>query len=203
MKGDYMKKNKKRNVNSQPANYIPIVIIIALIATGFNLFIKEKNKIDTKFKIRREVREKQSQKYAFEFAQLGLFDVYADIGEQAKERNITITNYGKWDGESGNTTASGLKIKDFKVNEDGFYTHNGYVVLATANTSRLNKKLNNGYKSHELGEIISFELNGKQYHGKALDVCGACYGLSNEQTQRYDIFTTSNVIGKKQGVIYE
>lgn len=114
---------------------------------------------------------------------------------------MLFTNYYTSDGSSGNKTASGLTTNDFKVNEDGFYTYQDKVVLATANTTRLNWSLYKGYKSHELYEELEFELNDKTYKGIVLDVCGACFGINNESEQRYDIFTTHDVIGKKTGVI--
>ena len=119
-------------------------------------------------------------------------------------REVIFTNYWNGDGSSSNVTASGLKTSDFTLNSKGWWTFQGKVVLATANSNRLNRALKNGYKSHDLYDEISFDLDGKTYQGVVLDVCGACYGVESETNQRYDIFTNSNVVGKKYGsVIYE
>lgn len=119
------------------------------------------------------------------------------------EVDVYFTNYHLGDGSSGTTTASGLQIKDFEVNDDGMYTYDGKVVVATANMTRLPRGIAEGYKSHELFEEFTIRLNDKDYQAIVLDVCGACYYMESEFLQRYDIFVTSNVIGKVIGqVIY-
>lgn len=124
------------------------------------------------------------------------------LGSNVNEREVIFTNYGTWDGTSGNTTAYGYKIKDFEINEDGMYTLNGYVVLATAHSTI--PGLRKGFITHEREEIINFEMNDKTYKGIVLDKCGGCtYGYKNEDLQRVDIFTVSNSVKKKVGVIIE
>ena len=81
------------------------------------------------------------------------------------------------------------------------YTYDGKVVVATANMIRLPRGIVEGYNSHELFEEFTIRLNDKEYPAIVLDVCGACYGMYDEQLQRYDIFTTSNVIGKVIGQV--
>lgn len=117
-------------------------------------------------------------------------------------REVLFTNYFYGDGSSGKTTASGLKTADFKV-VDGMYTYQDKVVLATANTTRYKRNLKDGYRSHELYEELTIEVNNKQYQAIVLDVCGACYGVQGEQYQRYDIFTVGSVIGLQKGKINE
>lgn len=115
--------------------------------------------------------------------------------------DVYFTNYHLGDGSSGTTTASGLQIKDFEVNEDDMYTYDGKVVVATANMTRLPRGIVEGYKSHELYEEFTIRLNGNEYIGVVLDVCGKCYYAEGEFLQRYDIFTTGNVIGKVIGQV--
>jgi hypothetical protein len=117
--------------------------------------------------------------------------------------DIIITNYYHGDGSSGTVTASGKKISDFEVNEQGYYTYEGYVVIATANTTRLKWELKDGFRSHELYEILNIEIDGQHYPAIVLDVCGACYQINGETNQRYDIFTIGNVIGKVEGKLHE
>lgn len=118
--------------------------------------------------------------------------------------DVYFTNYHLGDGSSGTTTASGLQIKDFEVNEDGMYTYDGKVVVATANMTRLPRGIAEGYRSHELFEEFTIRLNDKDYQAIVLDVCGACYYMEGEFLQRYDVFVTSNVIGKVIGqVVHE
>lgn len=115
--------------------------------------------------------------------------------------DVYFTNYHLGDGSSGFTTASGLRILDFDVNNEGMYTYEDKVVVATANMARLQRGINEGYKSHELYEEFTILLNDKEYQAIVLDVCGACYGMFDEFLQRYDIFTTKNVIGKVIGQV--
>jgi hypothetical protein len=117
--------------------------------------------------------------------------------------DIIITNYYHGDGSSGTVTASGKKISDFEVNEQGYYTYEGYVVIATANTTRLKWELQDGYRTHELYEIFTIEIDGQHYQSIVLDVCGSCFGVKGESAQRYDIFTVGNVIGKVEGKLHE
>lgn len=116
-------------------------------------------------------------------------------------KRVIFTNYGTWANDV-DMTASGLSSKDFEINEDGMFTYEDKVVLATANTTRLSWELKSGYNTHELFEEIEFELNGKKYIGIVVDVCGACFGTEKENYQRYDIFTIDNVVGKMEGIIY-
>lgn len=119
---------------------------------------------------------------------------------EVRKREIILTNYMV--GDSSTITASGLTVYDF-YEEDGFYKYKGYDVLATANTTRWNKSLKKGFTSHELYDIISYEFNGTIRQGIVLDVCGACHGVRGESLQRYDVFTTRSVIGKRISNIIE
>lgn len=121
--------------------------------------------------------------------------------DRTTETDVYFTNYHLGDGSSGTTTASGLQIKDFEVNDDGMYTFDGKVVVATANMTRLPRGIAEGYRSHELFEEFTIRLNGKEYAGVVLDICGSCFYTEGEFLQRYDIFTTSNVIGKVIGQV--
>ena len=125
-----------------------------------------------------------------------------EVAQTTIKQPALFTNYGTWDNESLDITASGHTSKDFKVNELGMYTYEGKIVLATANSSRWDRSLKSGYNSHELYDLIDFELNGNMFAGIVLDVCGACQGLENEELQRYDIYTTSNVVGLTEGQIF-
>lgn len=126
-----------------------------------------------------------------------------DFNDEHEATDIIVTNYFLGDGSSGTTTASGYQISDFGVNEEGMYTYLDYIIIATANTTRLEWSLFEDYKSHELYEVLTLSFNGKEYKGIVLDVCGACFGIEGESNQRYDIFTTGPVIGKVDGKLFE
>lgn len=126
-----------------------------------------------------------------------------DFDDEVKSTDIIVTNYFFGDGSSGMTTASGYQINDFNINEEGMYTFMDYIVIATANTTRLEWPLFEDYQSHELYEVLTLNFNGKEYKGIVLDVCGACFGIEGESNQRYDVFTTGQVIGKVEGKLIE
>lgn len=128
---------------------------------------------------------------------------FIDVHQFVNNTDILVTNYWIGDGSSGDITASGLSSKDFKVNEDGMYTYNGKIVVATSNTTRLKRPLYKGYKSHELYDELTLTFNDKTYGAVVLDVCGSCYGVTKETSQRYDVFTSGNVIGKVKGILHE
>lgn len=77
---------------------------------------------------------------------------------------------------SGHCTGTGLCTDDFQVNEYGWYTYNGKLVLAAATTYLQNKF---GVKENKLyfkyyDEVI-LSIDGVEYEGIVLDTCGACY----------------------------
>lgn len=82
-----------------------------------------------------------------------------------------ITSY--WVNDECNSidmTASGKTSKDFKLNENGWYTWNNMLVIATA-SERLGKTNQRTYK---LYETLELKIKGKTYKAVVLDVCGAC-----------------------------
>lgn len=125
-----------------------------------------------------------------------------EAAKRLQKQEVLFTNYYLDDG-SRDMTASGLNTKDFGINNQGFYTYQGKVVLATANKTRMDWPLKSGYKSKELYTELTIELNGQKYEAIVLDVCGACYGIGQETKQRYDIFATHNAIGKRPGAVYD
>lgn len=131
----------------------------------------------------------------------GCIELYAEDVDTTRITDVYFTNYHLGDGSSGTITASGLQIKDFEVNDDGMYTYNGKVVVATANMSRLTKGIAEGYKTHDLYEEFTIRLMNKEYQAVVLDVCGACYYMEGEFLQRYDIFVPKNILGKVIGQV--
>jgi hypothetical protein len=66
--------------------------------------------------------------------------------------------------------------KDFAVNEKGWYTYNGKLVLGTATTYLLkyNYPSIEGKRYFKYYDTIILVINGTQYEGIVLDSCGAC-----------------------------
>lgn len=111
-------------------------------------------------------------------------------------KNIRITSYYPNDStNSKECTASGYCTKDFTLNNEGMYTFNGKIVIATPTykctslKTGVCKKYNSlpkGYHQYSLHDEIKLTFNNKQYDAIVLDICGACYW--DEELQRYDIF---------------
>lgn len=66
--------------------------------------------------------------------------------------------------------------KDFQINEYGWYTYQGKLVLGTATTYLLKY----GYTKREgttyfkYYDTVTLRINGKEYQGIIIDSCGAC-----------------------------
>ncbi len=89
--------------------------------------------------------------------------------------NYRLTSYYLGDGSSGDTTASGLKISDFQVNENGWYTYNGKLVVAAASPRLLSweKYKNSDQRLYNLYDELTLVIDGVSYDAIILDVCGA------------------------------
>jgi len=96
-----------------------------------------------------------------------------------------MTSYYPEEGET--MTASGLGIDNFGVNENGWFTYNGRIVVATAST-RL------GYtdmRTFNLYDELTLNIDGIDYQAIVLDVCGSCMW-----DNRIDLFASSVVYAK-------
>lgn len=79
-----------------------------------------------------------------------------------------------------------METKDFQVNEKGWYTYQGKLVLAGATVylkSRYGGKTDKHYFRYYDNVLV--EIDGIQYEGVILDSCGAC---SYVQENRLDLF---------------
>lgn len=102
-----------------------------------------------------------------------------------------LTSY--WSGDeydTGGCTGSGLCEKDFQVNDRGWYTYNGYLVLAGATTylqSRYGTREGRHYFKYY--ETVNLEIDGVSYQGIILDSCGASMYMDEE---RLDLFVANS-----------
>lgn len=132
--------------------------------------------------------------YHHEAIYIADIDPVIDTSEQLQD--VRFTSYYVDDPtESGNRTASGLGVEDFKVNDQGWYTYEGKVVVATATEECLKSqygackkysKLPEGYQLHRLFDELMLIINGQEYPAIVLDHCGASFW--SEDRQRYDVF---------------
>ena len=70
---------------------------------------------------------------------------------------------------------SGLCSWDFGVDEHGWYTYQGKLVIATATTYLANQGWGwrDGITYHKYYETLTLTINGQQYQAIILDSCGA------------------------------
>lgn len=126
--------------------------------------------------------------------------LYSDERFDIAISEVRLTNYYANDGYgSGRCTSSGKCINDFEVNSKGWYTYNGYVVVAASTYRCLSarsgacgriRSIPNGFNIHQHYEILTISVDDQNYEAIVLDSCGACmFKINGEQVQRYDIFT--------------
>lgn len=84
-------------------------------------------------------------------------------------------------------TGCGLGIEDFGVNENGWYTYNGQLVVATATNYLLNYgwRYEEGVRLYNYYDNLILNINGEDYEAIVLDSCGICM-----TTGRVDLFVT-------------
>ena len=114
------------------------------------------------------------------------------VEEEAEEvfYETRMTSYYPGDDcKSGTVTGSGKSIKDFEVNEYGWYTYNGKLVVATATKYLLNYgfTLSEGVHTYKYWEEITIEIDGVRYEAIILDSCGHAM-----HSDRIDLFVSNN-----------
>lgn len=111
----------------------------------------------------------------------------SEIITKAESYMYRLTSYYPFDEcNSGTCTGTGLCTKDFKVDEHGWYTYNGKLVLAAATTylqSKFGVKENKVYFQYY--DEVKLTIDGVDYEGIILDTCGACY-----KSEKIDLFVT-------------
>lgn len=134
------------------------------------------------------------------------------VSARIKER-VEFTNFYPGDNMNTNTmTSTGHTISDFQVNDNGWYTWHGKVVIATATTTCIEVQtgacgnFNEEKDTHhyfDLYDVVEIIFEGEHYQAVVLSSCGACNW--DEELQRVDIFVSDSYydFGKvKGGIIY-
>lgn len=89
---------------------------------------------------------------------------------------------------TGDCTGSGLCSWDFGINENGWYTYNGKLVIATATTYLANQGWYTapGVHLYKYWEELVLTIDGVEYDAVILDSCG-----SSMKTDRIDLFVSN------------
>lgn len=115
-------------------------------------------------------------------------EIVLEVEEVFYETRMT-SYYPGDDCKSGTVTGSGKSIKDFEVNEYGWYTYNGKLVVATATKYLLNYgfTLSEGVHTYKYWEEITIEIDGVIYEAIVLDSCGHAM-----HSDRIDLFVSNS-----------
>ena len=85
---------------------------------------------------------------------------------------------------TGDCVGAGFCWWEFGVNDKGWFTYNGKLVLAAATTYLQNKfGTREGRTYFKYYDEVNLTIDGEVYPGIILDTCGACY-----KDQRIDLF---------------
>lgn len=116
-----------------------------------------------------------------------------------KTYETRLTSYYLGDNtETTTKTGSGLDIYDFEVNNNGWYTYQGKLVVATA-TNYLIKYgfvLGENIKTYKYYDELVLNIDGIDYQAIVLDSCG-----SSMKTGRIDLFVSNKESVKDTKII--
>lgn len=122
------------------------------------------------------------------------------VKETVTSKKYRLTSYYTGDGTgSGSCTGSGICTDKFKVNDKGWYTYNGKLVMAAATNKCLNVKSGSdacakyntkveGRKYFNYFDEIVVEIDGVKYDAIILDSCGASMFVEED---RIDLFVAN------------
>ena len=112
--------------------------------------------------------------------------VVEEIQEVPSSYTTRMTSF--YPAESSDCTGSGKCSWDFKVNDKGWYTYQGKLVVATATTYLANQgwSVAPGVHLYKYWEELVLTIDGVEYDAIILDSCG-----SSMRTDRIDLFVSN------------
>lgn len=116
---------------------------------------------------------------------LEVIEEVQEVREVSNSYTTRMTSYYPEEGET--MTASGLGINNFQVNNKGWFTYNGKLVVATAS----NRLGSTNMRTYNLYDEVMLNIEGIDYDAIVLDVCGAC-----QRDNRIDLFVSSRIYAK-------
>ena len=133
-----------------------------------------------------------------------MFDIPIAMFQEQPQKIIDqyetrLTSYYPTRGD--NATGCGLDVNDFEVNEYGWYTYQGKLVIATATEYLLNYgwRYREGVRLYHYYDELILTIDGVDYPAIVLDSCGACM-----TTGRVDLFVVNrNAVIDQEIVVTE
>jgi len=119
--------------------------------------------------------------------------------QQVNSYETRMTSYYPNDGPgTGSITGSGLGPSNFEVNDKGWYTYQGKLVVATATEYLLKYgfSLADGVHTYKYGDEITLNIDGIDYEAIVEDSCGNCC-----KTDRIDLFVANKESIKDTNII--
>ena len=134
------------------------------------------------------------------YEQIGLVEEVVEEKQEVIETPVSdsyttrMTSYWSDDGYgTGECTGSGKCSWDFGINDKGWYTWEGKLVVATATTYLANQgwQVNPGVHLYKYYEELVLTIDGVEYDAIILDSCG-----SSMRTDRVDLFVSNGSSAK-------
>lgn len=174
-------KRKKYRLNKRGKALVAVLIMIPILVI---IFKGTKNEVNAKVDL---AMTKEANIIATETIKEEE-PIEEEVEEVFYETRMT-SYYPGDDCKSGTVTGSGKSIKDFEVNEYGWYTYNGKLVVATATKYLLNYgfTLSEGVHTYKYWEEITIEIDGVRYEAIVLDSCGHAM-----HSDRIDLFVSNS-----------
>lgn len=171
-------KRKKYRLNKRGKTLVAILIMIPILVI---IFKGTKNEVNAKVDV---AMTEEANIIATE-----IIKEEEPIEEEVFYETRMTSYYPGDDCKSGTVTGSGKSIKDFEVNEYGWYTYNGKLVVATATKYLLNYgfTLSEGVHTYKYWEEITIEIDGVRYEAIVLDSCGHAM-----HSDRIDLFVSNS-----------
>lgn len=182
-----MKRKVKLTKLGKAMLFLIILILICIIFNIINTHRETKNiKVEEKVKKSEKVVKKDLNDVKEEIK-----EVQEEITEEFYEEPAPVLNVYEtrmtsfYPAESSDCTGSGLCSWDFEVNEHGWYTYNGKLVVATATQYLANQGwyLADGVHTFRYYDEITLVIDDVEYQAIVLDSCG-----SSMRTDRIDLF---------------
>ena len=145
-----------------------------------NKRIYTKEIIDISKQVEQEVKKQEEKK-----VEQKQEEVKQEVQTQSSY-TTRMTSYYPEEGEL--TTGSGLSPANFEINDKGWYTYQGKLVVATATTYLANQgwQVGNGVHLYKYYDELTLTIDGVDYDAIILDSCG-----SSMQTDRVDLYVSS------------
>ncbi len=183
----------KRRIKLKPLAKVILAILFVLIA--LYLFLSP-------FKTHTKPKTAQPKEIIVQEEKV-VYEPKNDILENVEETTIEeisdtyttrMTSYWANDGYgTGECTGSGLCSWNFQVNDKGWYTYQGKLVVATATVYLANQGwfVSDGVHLYKYWEELVLTIDGVEYDAIILDSCG-----SSMRTDRVDLFVSNGSSAK-------